>query len=383
MTYRGEWFHNYKPVSGGSVFACNDHALKIFDIGTIKLKLHDNTVCTIQQVRHVEGLKKNLLSLGQLDDLDCKVVVEKRLMKVIQGALVLMKGRKVDANLYMLEGEILQEGQASVASSSSGGARYFVSFKDNYSKRCWVYPIKKKANVCLVFKVFKVQVELQSGIKRQFTTAYTPQQNGVVEWVSRTLLERTRAMLGASGLKKAFCAEAVNTACYIVNRYPSTAIELKAPMQMWTGKLADYSNLNIFESPIYERYNDPTVHKVIISVDIIFMKDKKQVADDSIVIEILETATVHVETESVDDSSEAEPMHENQEPVEQQVLEICRSSQTTRPLGWQSKYINVAYYLLTEDGEPLTLKEAMASSDDAQWMTTMQEKIEALHKNKT
>ena len=46
-----------------------------------------------------------------------------------------------------------------------GGARYFVSFKDNYSKRCWVYPIKKKANVCLVFKVFKVQVELQSGKK--------------------------------------------------------------------------------------------------------------------------------------------------------------------------------------------------------------------------
>ena len=103
------------------MFSCNDHALNIVSTGTIKLKLHDNTVYTIQQVRHVENLeKKNLLSLGQLDDLDCKVVVEKRLMKVIQGALVLMKGRKVDANLYMLEGETLQEGQASVASSSSG-----------------------------------------------------------------------------------------------------------------------------------------------------------------------------------------------------------------------------------------------------------------------
>ncbi|KAL0561700.1 hypothetical protein IC582_002140 [Cucumis melo] len=120
MTSRREWFHNYKPISRGSLFSCNDHALKIVGIGTIKLKLHDNTVCTIQQVRHVEDLKKNLLSLGQLDDLDCKVVVEKRLTKLIKGALVLMKGRKVDANLYMLEGETLQEGEASVASSSSG-----------------------------------------------------------------------------------------------------------------------------------------------------------------------------------------------------------------------------------------------------------------------
>ncbi|KAA0061179.1 Gag-Pol [Cucumis melo var. makuwa] len=48
MTSRREWFHNYEPIYGGSVFSCNDHALKIVGIGTIKLKLHDNTVCTIQ-----------------------------------------------------------------------------------------------------------------------------------------------------------------------------------------------------------------------------------------------------------------------------------------------------------------------------------------------
>ena len=100
------------------MFSCNDHALKIVGIGTIKLKLHDNTVRTIQQVRHVKGLKKNLLSLGQLNNFDCKVVVKKGIMKMIRDALLLMKGRKVDANLYMLKGETLQEGEASVASSS-------------------------------------------------------------------------------------------------------------------------------------------------------------------------------------------------------------------------------------------------------------------------
>ncbi|GAA0185590.1 hypothetical protein LIER_32878 [Lithospermum erythrorhizon] len=44
---------------------------------------------------------------------------------------------------------------------------------------------------------------------------------------------------------------------------------------------------------------------------------------------------------------------------------------------------NVAYYLLMEDGEPSTFQEALKNSDASLWMTAMQEKIEALHKNKT
>lgn len=127
---------------------------------------------------------------------------------------------------------------------SLGGAKYFVSFIDDYSRRCWVYPIKSKADVFSVFKIFKARVELESekkikclrtntggeytvdvfsqfckveGIKKQFTTSYTPQQNGVAERMNRTLLERTRAMLGAASLEKKFWAEAVNTACYNCN----------------------------------------------------------------------------------------------------------------------------------------------------------------------
>lgn len=48
---------------------------------------------------------------------------------------------------------------------SIGGAKYFVSFIDDYSRRCWVFPIKKKADVFPVFKVFKARIELDSGKK--------------------------------------------------------------------------------------------------------------------------------------------------------------------------------------------------------------------------
>ena len=86
------------------------------------------------------------------------------------------------------------------------------------------------------------------------------------------------------------------------------------------------------------------------------------------------------------DSSEAAPEHEEQEPVESEAPEVRRSTHERRPPTWHSEYvteINVAYCLLTEDGEPSTFHEALNSSDIALWMTAMQEEIEALHKSKT
>ena len=65
-----------------------------------------------------------------------------------------------------------------------------------------------------------------------------------------------RAMLKTTGLPKTYWAEATKTAYYIINRSSSTAIEMKAPMEMWTSKLIDYSFLYIFGCPAYVMYND-------------------------------------------------------------------------------------------------------------------------------
>ena len=58
-------------------------------------------------------------------------------------------------------------------------------------------------------------------------------------------------MLSNVGLSKDFWAEAVSTACFLVNRSPSTAIEFKTPEHVWFGKPANYSNLRIFGCPAY------------------------------------------------------------------------------------------------------------------------------------
>ncbi|GJX65840.1 putative ribonuclease H-like domain-containing protein [Tanacetum coccineum] len=56
------------------------------------------------------------------------------------------------------------------------------------------------------------------GIKQEYSTARTPQQNGVAERMNRTLIEAARTMLADSLLPTTFWAEAVSTACYIFNR---------------------------------------------------------------------------------------------------------------------------------------------------------------------
>ncbi|GJW01444.1 putative ribonuclease H-like domain-containing protein [Tanacetum coccineum] len=58
----------------------------------------------------------------------------------------------------------------------------------------------------------------EKGIKREYSVAMTPQQNGVAERKNRTLIEAARTMLADSKLPTTFWAKAVSTASYVQNR---------------------------------------------------------------------------------------------------------------------------------------------------------------------
>nr|GEX02629.1 hypothetical protein [Tanacetum cinerariifolium] len=55
----------------------------------------------------------------------------------------------------------------------------------------------------------------QKEIKREFSNARTPQQNGVAERRNKTLIKAAKTMLVDAKLPVTFWAEAVNTACYV------------------------------------------------------------------------------------------------------------------------------------------------------------------------
>ncbi|GJW30285.1 putative ribonuclease H-like domain-containing protein [Tanacetum coccineum] len=76
----------------------------------------------------------------------------------------------------------------------------------------------------------------KKGIKREYSIARTPQQNGVAERKNRTLIEAARTMLADSLLPIQFWAEAVNTACYVLNRVLVTKPQMKTPYEILMGR---------------------------------------------------------------------------------------------------------------------------------------------------
>jgi transposase InsO family protein len=74
------------------------------------------------------------------------------------------------------------------------------------------------------------------GIKHEFSSPYTPQQNNVVERKNRTLLDMTRTMLDEYKTPDRFWAEAINTACYSINRLYLHRILKKTSYELLTGK---------------------------------------------------------------------------------------------------------------------------------------------------
>ncbi|GKC62888.1 putative ribonuclease H-like domain-containing protein, partial [Tanacetum coccineum] len=75
----------------------------------------------------------------------------------------------------------------------------------------------------------------EKGIKREYSVARTPQQNGVAERKNRTLIEAARTMLADSKLPTTFWAEAVSTACYVQNRVLIVKPHNKTPCELFRG----------------------------------------------------------------------------------------------------------------------------------------------------
>jgi hypothetical protein len=89
------------------------------------------------------------------------------------------------------------------------------------------------------------------GIKHEFSSPYTPQQNGVVERKNRTLMDMARTMLDEYKTPDRFWAEAINTACYSINRLYLHRILKKTSYELLTGKNPNVSYFRVFGSKCF------------------------------------------------------------------------------------------------------------------------------------
>ncbi|KAG8482894.1 hypothetical protein CXB51_024220 [Gossypium anomalum] len=117
MSTNQDWFITYETVSECVILMGNNASCKIIGVGTIKVKMFDGVVKTFSDVRHVPELKRNLISLSTIDSKRYIYTAENGVLKISKGSLVVMKGQRKTAKLYVMQGSTVT-GDAAVASSS-------------------------------------------------------------------------------------------------------------------------------------------------------------------------------------------------------------------------------------------------------------------------
>ncbi|KAJ9542658.1 hypothetical protein OSB04_029164 [Centaurea solstitialis] len=161
---------------------------------------------------------------------------------------------------------------------SISGKKYILVMVDEYSRYTWLEFIRMKSEAPeLIIKFIKrIQVLLQLpvrkirsdngtefknatldayltsvGISHNFSGAYTPQQNGVVERRNRTLVEAARTMLAYSGLPLTFWAVVVSTACFTQNRTIITKRFKKTPYHIINRRVPNVKFFHVFGCRCY------------------------------------------------------------------------------------------------------------------------------------
>ncbi|GJZ40049.1 putative ribonuclease H-like domain-containing protein [Tanacetum coccineum] len=202
-------------------------------------------------------------------DNSCKRIATKHFGK-IQTCVACLKGKQHRASckskvlnpitkpLFMLHMDLF--GLTFV--SSLMHKKYCLVVTDDYSRFTWVFFLASKDETSEILKNFIKEIEnlvdkkvkiirsdngtefknkvmddfcREKGIKREYSVARTPQQNGVAERRNRTLIEAARTMLADSKLPTTFWAEAVSTACYVQNRVLVVKPHNKTPYELFRG----------------------------------------------------------------------------------------------------------------------------------------------------
>ena len=156
---------------------------------------------------------------------------------------------------------------------SRDNQKYFVTFIDEKSKYTWITLLPSKDRVLDAFINFQAYVTnhynatvkvlrsdnggeytshafknhlAKHGIVHQTSCPYTPQQNGVAERKNRHLMEVARSMMFHGNVPKRFWSDAVQTACYLINRVPTKILKDLSPFEVLNRNKPYIDHLRVF-----------------------------------------------------------------------------------------------------------------------------------------
>lgn len=267
-----------------------------------------------------------------------------------------------------------------------------------------------------------------NGIRRQFTAAYRPQQNGVAERKNRTIMNMVRSMLVKGNIPKTFWPEAVNWSVHVLNRSSTLAVTNITPEEAWTGIKPSVDHFKIFgclayahvpddkrsklddkaikciflgvseESKGHRLYN-PLTEKLIISRDVVFDEENSwcwsSTMDKSVPFEFdtnEEDTTVSNKESPGENTSNDEIIEkagdQSNRENEDQLTSLDGRRPRKRPF-WMFDYVSgdelsdddpIVHLALFADSDPISFNDA---ANNIKWKKAMDAEIEAIKKNET
>ena len=331
-----------------------------------------------------------------------------------------------------------------------------LTFTDDFTCKSWIYLVRARKELYEKFNEWQLEVERQSserlqaircdnareyqalavdlrqrnGMVVEFTTSYTPEQNGVAERLNRTLTTRVRAMLLGAGLPVDLWGEAAYTACYLYNRSPRHhGSRTSTPEGMWTGTKPGLAHLRVFgcvayaqrakeqrgkldstsirgifvgytrtshQYRIYDpktkgierystvRFDEKTSGGTLLDTDtndqrmtLLQPMEEEEEASNS---DLPEGDTIVVQTQaSTSEGNSGSQILEREclEPTGEAISE--RQSRSGRPIRLPERY--QARQVTAETGTPTTYEEAVTGPQKTQWEAAINEELRALATN--
>ncbi|KAI3784230.1 hypothetical protein L1987_43325 [Smallanthus sonchifolius] len=237
-----------KPFRGGYVAFAGEKGGNITCQGVVS-----NGCVSFDNVNFCEQLKHNLLSVSQMCDEEYSVMFDK------SECLILKPGFEV----RRLDPDESAKNKRHLSDRYERGNNHLINdCTKNETADILQYLTLSLESLCKL-KVRRIRSDnetefksnlmelfcLKKGIRHEFSAPYTPQQNGVAERKNRRLIETARTMLSDAKLPVTFWAEAVNTACHVLNSVLVVKRHNKTCYELINNRLPNLDYLVPFGSP--------------------------------------------------------------------------------------------------------------------------------------
>eukprot|EP00253_Pinus_taeda_P022291 PITA_22291 len=178
-------------------------------------------------------------------------------------------------------------------------------------------------------------------------------------------------MLSNAGLQKELWTEAVATACYVINRSPSTPIDCKIPQELDVDSRLKQDDVSDFQHIQFDSISNDS------------LDDHSSDTSHEQVSESEHEQGSSLDHEQVSDTDRQEVPIGGSQPIEEAPeTSLRRSTRLKRPPRRYDDYVTSIAFT-ANDNEPLCYQEAIEGSKSDKWKAAMKDEMMALNKNDT